>query len=279
MSLYLKFGNFLEKLLRLSISEYIKQRLAVEDYSFSWEELSSAIGKKDSALKKELAYTVTKGDVMYLRHNYYLIIPPRYSNQGKLPIELYCDKLFKFLKREYYVGLYSAAKFHGASHQQIQRDYIITAKTPLLDIKKEAIDLRFFTISKWPKKNITTKKSDAGYFKISDPVLTAVDLIYHQTKLGGINRMLAILEELIEEIKVADLKDLLTWYPHKSVLQRFGFLLEELQADEKLTNILFEYINSDNFYPVLLSPKSNQKPGAVSNKWKVDINIKLESDL
>jgi len=148
-----------------------------------------------------------------------------------------------------------------------------------IDINKGANDLRFFTISKWPKKNITTKKSDAGYFKISDPVLTAVDLIYHQTKLGGINRMLAILEELIDEITIPDLKDLLTWYPHKSALQRFGYLLEELQADEKLTNILFEYIATNTFYPVLLSPKSNQKPGAVNNKWKVDINTKLESDL
>lgn len=220
-----------------------------------------------------------KGDIVALRKGFYLIIPPRYSKQAKLPIELYSENLFKSIDRPYYIGLYSAAKFHGASHQQIQRDYIITSTPSLLDIDKGATNLRFFTISKWPKKNITTKKSDAGYFKISDPVLTAVDLIYHQTKLGGINRMLSVLEELIEEIKVSDLKDLLTWYPHKSALQRFGFLLEELQADEILTSILFEYIDSNKFYPVLLTPKSNQKPGAVDNKWKVDVNIKLESDL
>ena len=253
--------------------------MSLEEYSFSWDELLTENDKKHSALRKELSYSVTKGDIMPLRHNFYIIIPPRYSKQGKLPIELYCDKLFKYLKRDYYVALYSAAKFHGASHQQTHRDYIITNKTPLLDIAKEAIDLRFFTITKWPKKNILTKKADAGHFKISDPVLTAVDLIAHQTKLGGINRMLAILEELIEEITVSDLKDLLTWYPHKSVLQRFGLLLEELQADSKLTVVLFEYLNTSNFYPVLLSPKSNQKAGAVYNKWKVVINIKLESDI
>ena len=33
------------------------------------------------------------------------------------------------------------------------------------------------------------------------------------------------------------------------------------------------------FQQTLLSPKTGQKPGAVDNFWKVDINIKLESDL
>ncbi|MCD4696723.1 MAG: type IV toxin-antitoxin system AbiEi family antitoxin [Bacteroidales bacterium] len=42
-------------------------------------------------------------------------------------------------------------------------------------------------------------------FKISSPALTAVDLIHYQTKLGGLNRMLAILEELSEEINENDL--------------------------------------------------------------------------
>ncbi|WKB81372.1 type IV toxin-antitoxin system AbiEi family antitoxin [Cellulophaga lytica] len=263
----------------MQLSEFIKERLSLEEYSFSTDELYMASEKDKKGLKSDLSYLTKKGDIVPLRKGFYLIIPPRYSKQAKLPIELYSDNLFKSIDRPYYIGLYSAAKFHGASHQQIQRDYIITTTPTLLDIDKGATNLRFFTISKWPKKNITTKKSDAGYFKLSDPILTAVDLIYHQTKLGGINRMLSVLEELIEEIKVSDLKDLLTWYPHKSALQRFGFLLEELQADEKLTSILFEYIDSNKFYPVLLSPKSNQKPGAVDNKWKVDVNIKLESDL
>ena len=58
-----------------------------------------------------------------------------------------------------------------------------------------------FTSAKWPTKIYWSKKSDAGNFKISSPALTAVDLIHHQTKLGGINRMLAVLEELAEENK------------------------------------------------------------------------------
>lgn len=253
--------------------------MSVEEYSFSLSELISNSDKSESAIKRELSYLVSKGDIIPLRKSFYLIIPPRYSKHRKLPVELYLDKLFRSLNRDYYLGLYSAAKFHGAGHQQIQRDYIITTTPLLLDIKKDTIDLRFFTTSNWPKKNIINRKSDSGIFKISDPILTSVDLIHYQTKLGGLNRMMAILEELMEEISESNLKDLLTWYPHKSTLQRFGFLMEEFQADLGLISILFDHLSSVKYYPVLLSPNSNQKPGAVNNRWKVDINIKMESDI
>lgn len=216
---------------------------------------------------------------MALRQNFYLIIPPRYTAQGKLPIQLYVDKLFSFLDREYYVGGYSAAKFHGASHQQIQKEYITTTKSPLLPISKGNIAIKFFTLSTWPEANIIKKKSDAGYFNISDPILTIVDLIYHQTKLGGLNRMLANIEELLEEVSPSDLKTLLTWYPHKSVLQRLGYLLERLEAESSLLAILSEYFKSVKHYPVLLSPKTKQKAGAVANQWKVDVNITIDSDI
>jgi predicted transcriptional regulator of viral defense system len=71
----------------------------------------------------------------------------------------------------------------------------------------------------------------------------------------------------------------LTWYAHKSTLQRFGYLLEEVEADKNLSNQIKKHLKKSRFFPVLLSPKTGQKPGAVDNFWKVVINIKLESDL
>jgi predicted transcriptional regulator of viral defense system len=211
--------------------EYIKHLLSIENYSFSLEEITQHTDGKGTSLKFELTRLVEKKEIVNLRKGFYLIIPPRYSKQGQIPIQLYIEKLFKHLNRNYYLGFYSAAKFHGASHQQTQRDYLMTEKPKLNDIKKNTFDIRFFTISKWSNKNLLDRKSDAGIFKISSPALTAVDLIHHQTKLGGLNRILAILEELAEEINQNDIAELLTWYPNKSTLQRFGFLLEEVSAD------------------------------------------------
>jgi predicted transcriptional regulator of viral defense system len=263
----------------MNAKEYIKYLLSIENYSFSLNEITQATAGSSNSLKFELHRLSDKGEIVNLRKGFYLIITPRYSSAKKLPIQLYCEKLFNHLNRNYYVGLFSAAKFHGASHQQVQRDYLITEKPKLNDISKNTLDIRFFTATKWPDKNIQQKKSDAGIFKISSPALTIVDLIHHQTKLGGINRMLATIEELTEELRESDLLDLVSWYPNKSTLQRFGFLLEELGMQEKYQEIIYSELKAKNFYPVLLSPKSKEKPGAVDNRWKVDVNVELESDI
>lgn len=263
----------------MNAKEYIKYLLSVESYSFSVNEIAEATDGTSNSLKFELHRLTEKGEIINLRKGFYVIITPRYSSSKKIPIQLYCEKLFKYLNRNYYVGLFSAAKFHGASHQQVQRDYLITEQPKLNDISKNTIHIRFFTTRNWSDKNIQLKKSDAGFFKISSPALTIVDLIHHQTKLGGINRMLATIEELTEELTSTDLEELLDWYPNKSTLQRFGFLLQELEINEDFQEKILRKLKSGKFFPVLLSPKSKEKPGAVYNKWKVDVNVALETDL
>lgn len=261
----------------MNAKEYIKHLLSIENYSFSLDEISNATTGSTNSLKFELLRLSDRGEIVNLRKGFYLIITPRYSSAKKLPIQLYCEKLFKHLNKNYYLGLFTAAKFYGASHQQVQRDYLITEKPKFIDISKNTIDIRFFTATKWSDKNILQKKSDAGIFKISSPALTIVDLIHYQTKLGGINRILSTIEELIEELTEPDLKELLNWYPNKSTLQRLGFLLEKLDIKEDFQEMIYSELKAKNFFPVLLTPKSKEKPGAVDNKWKVDINVKLES--
>lgn len=93
--------------------------------------------------------------------------------------------------------------------------------------------------------------------------------------------MLSVLEELIESISYSNLSDLLSWYPHKSTLQRLGYFIDGSDTDdeESLRGLLVGYFKSVKHFPVLLSPSSNQKAGAVDNFWKVDVNIKLEGVL
>ena len=262
-----------------SAAEYIVRSLQYEEYAFTWEELKNFSSKTDTALRNELARLTQKKEILNLRQGFYLILPPRYRSYGKLPLELYVEKLFKYLNKPYYIAFYSAAAFHGASHQQVQKDYLITQVPNIRNIKKGVIHVGVFATSNWPAKNILREKSDAGYFNISSPALTAMDLIHYQSKLGGMNRMLAIIEELTETISSKDIQDLLTWYPHTSTIQRLGFLLDELQADQPIIETIRRYLGKQTYYPVLLSPERTRKPGSTGNPWKVDVNIELESDL
>ncbi|MCB9196583.1 MAG: type IV toxin-antitoxin system AbiEi family antitoxin [Flavobacteriales bacterium] len=262
----------------MTLTEYISELQSYEQYSFSWEEILLNCSKTEKALRRELSRLVEKKDVLNLRKGFYLIIPPRYSHQGMLPIQLYVDKLFKYIQRPYYLGFYTAAKFHGAGHQQIQKDYVKTLNPTLEPINRNSIKIQFLTTSSWLDLNIQKKKSDAGYFNVSSPALTAIDLIDYQTQLGGLNRMLAILEELIEEISEHDLSTLMEWYPNKSSIQRLGYLFEYLDADEQLLNIIANRLKEEKLYPVFLSPKSTKEIIHKSKRWKVKVNLKLESD-
>ncbi len=261
------------------VSTYIKQLLSVEEYSFSLNEVLSNSSKEITSVRSELSRLVQKKEIVNLRKGFYLIIPPRYSRSEKLPINLYSEKLFKYLNRNYYIGLFSAAKIHGASHQQTQRDYLIIETPKLNAIKKNSFDIQFYTTTNWPNGNVELKKSDAGIYHISSPALTFVDLIHHHTKIGGLNRVFTSLEEVSEEITKHDLEHLISWYQNKSTLQRSGFFLDELYGKNSLSELIYERLNEQPYYPVLLSPSKYHKPGSTTNRWKVDVNIKLESDL
>jgi len=263
----------------MTVADYVKELLSYEEYSFSIDELIQHVNKTESSIKSELSRLIRKKEIINLRKGFYLIITPRYTAFQKLPLPLYCEKLFKYLGRNYYVGLLSAAKIHGAGHQQVQRDYLITEQPKFNDIVKNNIDIRFFTSGNWPEKNILIKESDAGPYNISDPALTIADLIHYQSKLGGINRLLATIRELTDELDLTYLVELLSWYPNKSTLQRFGFLLENFNVLEEMQELIYGRLISSKIYPVLLSPQSDKKPGAVDNRWKLDVNVKLENDL
>jgi len=263
----------------MNAKEYINYLSSVEEYSFSLEEIAQNTSGVGTSLKFELRRLAEKGQIFNLRKGFYLIIPPRYSSVEKLPVQLYAEKLFKFLNRKYYIGLHTAAKLYGASHQQVQKDYFLIEAPKLNSIKKKSYDIQFFTTKDWPANNVLSKKSDAGIYKVSSPALTFIDLIHHHRKIGGLNRILASLEELSEEIHEDEVLELISWYNNKSTLQRAGFLMEELSVDRVLTDIMYDKLEQQEYYPVLLSPMKDQKPGRSNNRWKIVVNKKLESDL
>ncbi len=274
-----KNGIFVKIFLLFMVTKYIQKLLSFEEYSFSFEEVLVESHKGETAIRSELSRLVKKKEIISLRKGFYLIIPPRYAAFEKLPIQLYAKKLFKYLQRKYYIGFYSAAKIWGASHQQVQQDYLATSYPRLKNINKKNTSISFYSMSCWPEGNIVTKKADAGYYKVSDPALTITDLVHHHQKLGGLNRVISVIEELSEELTIAQIKELLQWYPFKSTLQRVGFLLEKMEVPTEITEKIYNKLQQQMFYPVLLSPNKNKKPSTIKNRWKIDVNVKLESDL
>ena len=94
-------------------------------YTFSSDEVIDFFNITENAFKKAAQHLLQNNRITRLRQKFYLILPPEYTKQKTLPLEYFIDDLMQFLERNYYVGLLTAAMYHGASHQQPQSQYIV----------------------------------------------------------------------------------------------------------------------------------------------------------
>ena len=259
-------------------ADYIKQLRSNGRYAFTEDDLYKSVIKPKKNIRKDIDRLRDKGVIKNIRRGFYTIIPDEYSNMGILPVELYADDLMIYLHKKYYVGLFSAAMLHGAAHQQPQEYYIVTASPKPRNIKKEKLIINFSEKRKFPAYGIEEKKTSTGYLKLSNKELTFFDLIYYVKYLGGMNRIITILDELREDIKINKFKDVVKNYFPNTVFQRAGYILDHIFHEEKLSDVIENKLSSEKMSIALLNP-SGKKLGAVDNKWKVRVNSKIESEI
>ena len=259
-----------------TLEEFVNETRAKGRYSFSWEELLQCFSISDKAIGQALFRLKSKNKISKIRKGFYAIITPEYSKQGIIPPNLFVDDLMKSLGKRYYVGLLSAAALHGAAHQQPMEYYVITEKPALRNISTQRLSMNFFVKQNWPESDVIQKKTDVGYINVSTPELTALDLLTYGD--FGINRVLTILEELVEEMKPSSLLKTAKNYPVTSTIQRLGYLLDKKIDNEKLAAVLRKVLNDRKIGSVPLLKGSDNK-GCLDIDWKIYKNIELESNL
>jgi len=256
------------------ISDYLYEIQTQGRYAISLHELRERFGPNEKAIAQKLHRLKKENKLAQVRKEFYVIIPPQYSHQGILPTTYYLDDMMKFLQREYYLGLYSAAALHGAGHQQPMQSQIIIQKPALRDIKTQKQHLTFFTKSSWNVDWLEKKKTDAGYVMISSPELTAIDLVKYHKRIGGLNRIIPVLEELTEKIKMSRLTTIaeVSNFP---TLQRLGFLLEEL-SETKLAEGLASILSKNETSTAPLSLSHRRDNRILNEKWNLMMNAELD---
>jgi predicted transcriptional regulator of viral defense system len=201
------------------------------------------------AIKFGLNRLVQKGKVVSVFKGYYIIIPPQYSSKGILPTPMFIYGLMKFLERKYYVGLLNAAALHGASHQQPQEYFIVTTYPVIRTTHKKGLKINYISTRQLPPESLTEKKkTETGYITISNPLLTAIDLINYEKIIGGLNRASTVINELLETVKRNDIKDELINYASVSSIQRLGFVLEEVLNKPDIAERIFSLCKKERFH-------------------------------
>lgn len=246
-------------------------------YAFTIDDLVNDIPKSIRNIRKDLDRLKEKGEIVNIRRGFYTILPPEYQNMGVIPVDFYIDELMKYISRLYYVGLYSAAMYHGAAHQQPQEFYVISQSPKPRKIINNDFLINFSEKKNCPKYGIEEMKTETGYFKISNKELTFLDLLYFEQSIGGYSRIVTILEELTESLNLHKMSDVVKNDFPISTFQRAGFIAENILNNTKLAAVFETRLTKLKLKTVLLK-SSGKQIGDRDDKWKILINTQIESD-
>jgi predicted transcriptional regulator of viral defense system len=281
------FDTFIEILLRLEttrnnnyVLNWIEKQQSWGKYVFSLEQIRTDFPDiSEQALVLALTRLSTKGRVLSVYKGFYLIVPPEYTSRGLLPPMLFIDSLMKFVNKPYYVGLLSAAALHGAAHQQPQEFFVVT-NTKQLTTQKKGLKINYITKKFIPEDLLEKRKTESGNVNVSNPELTAADIVYYDNRIGGINRAASVLNELSEVMKPERITEELINTFTIPTIQRLGYLLDVVLEQKTLADKLYAESRKlkKEFFRQPLKAGLEKTGFPKDDRWKIIINTDIEID-
>jgi len=264
----------------ISISEWVEKLASKGRHSFSlFEVRNTFVGDTEAAVKLKLTRLARKGKILSIHKGYYLIITPQYASRGVLPPALFIDGLMKFLERPYYVGLLNAAAFHGAAHQQPQEYFVFTNFPVLRPTGKKGIKINYISKKNISELYLEKRKTETGSITISNPTLTAIDLVQFDKRVGGLDRAATVLNELAEAIKPEQITTRLLREVSVAAIQRLGFLLEVILKKDIGKHLYKVSQKAElDFFRIPLKTSVIKKGYPSDERWKVIVNTEIEID-
>ena len=265
----------------MNLKEWVDHETIRGRYIFTKEDvLGLQLPISEQALQNSLNRLTERGIIMSPWQNFYVAIPTEYKLKGVVPPTFYIDRLMKFLGRDYYVSLLSAAAMNGASHQQPMVFQVTVNGKPIRSGIKNGTRLEFTLRQDLPLEFTKKVKSQMGYMTVSGPELTALDIVAEEKKIGGLSRAAEVLVELSGMTSWDKSKlSLLTHY-RSGTLQRLGYLLEFIETQQQADDLYDLICQTDK---VLRKVPLKQKAPVTDNmsvnkRWKIIENYKLEID-
>lgn len=263
------------------LQKWIEAQMMRGRYVFIKEDVTNlGMYSKTDSLNRALYRAQEKGIIMSPWQNFYVAIPMEYRLKGEVPPSFYIDHLMRFLGREYYVSLLSAATLNGAGHQRAMVFQVTVQGKQIRSAVKNGTLLDFNLKKEIPSLYINKVKVQTGYMNVSCPELTALDLVSQEEKVGGLNRVAEVLIELAERMKWDESKQALFDYFNAPVVQRLGYLLDLIEESE-LANGLMQLAKQTGKIVRkvrLKQSKTETEDMEIDKKWKIIINQKIETD-
>jgi predicted transcriptional regulator of viral defense system len=259
-----------------SIPEFVNGLQSRGKYWFTKQEAKKSTGLNEAILTKSLWRLERKNRIARVKRGFYVIVPLEYSASGILPPSWFIDDLMRFIGQRYYVGLLSAAAIHGAAHQQPQEFQVIVPRVDR-SIRAGRLHIRFVKKSTMGSSPIIETKTATGIMRVSDPAVTAIDLVGYCKQVGGLDRVAIVVQELKDSITSEMLVKAAKEESQLAFVQRLGWLLEHLGAID-LADPLHQYVRSRKPRYTPLDPEQPRRGFPNQPRWKLIENTDIEME-
>ena len=272
---------FAPKSFIMTLQKWIKDRAIHGFPTFSIEDVrETGMYSSEQILQNELYRLCSNKTIASVYRGFYVIIPVQYVLRGSVPATYYIDQLMAYLQKPYYVCMLSAAELLGAAHQRPQQFSVMTTFPKRRVVSTRNVIIDWFYREKLPEDALITKNTETGTIRISNPLLTAADLVQYQQHIGGLSRVATVLEELSEQINMKSQFTSLASFVKKVTWQRLGYILEHVVEENELADELYEQIRnipgSIMYMPLSTSAENNTSER--NSRWKININVQIEKD-
>ena len=275
------FITFATKSFNMTLQKWIKDR-AIHGYpTFSIEDVrESGMYSSEQIMKNELNRLCSNKTIVNVYRGFYVIIPVHYVLRGSVPATYYIDQLMTYLSKPYYVCMLSAAELLGVAHQRPQQFSVMTTYPRRQLVTTRNVTTDWFYRDTMPEDALVIKNTETGTIRISNSLLTAADLVQNQQHVGGLSRVATILEELTEQIDIDSQLPALIPFVKTVTWQRLGYILENVIEDRVTADKLFEQLCASSARMVYkpLSTSAEDNPSSRDSRWKININVEIETD-
>ena len=270
---------FAPKSFIMTLQKWIKDRAIHGFPTFSIEDVrETGMYSSEQILQNELYRLCSNKTIASVYRGFYVIIPVQYVLRGSVPATYYIDQLMAYLSKPYYVCMLSAAELLGAAHQRPQQFSVMTTFPKRRVVSTRNVIIDWFYRKGLPEDALITKNTETGTIRISNPLLTAADLVQYQQHVGGLSRVATILEELSEQINIKSQFASLASFVKKVTWQRLGYILEHVVEENELADELYEQIRNlpGSLMYMPLSTSAEDNTSERNSRWKININFKLK---
>jgi len=259
-----------------SAAGYIEALLARGQYSFTTHDAVCALGTSLAATRAALRRLKQKKLIAAPYRGFHVVVPPQYRRLGCLPADQFIAELMEHLGEPYYVGLLSAAAYHGAAHQA-PMVFQVVVRRARRSLECGSVRVQFVARQDMEATPTVERNTATGVLHIASPEANAIELVGYPQHCGYLSNVATVLAELAEAMRGERLAKEARRAPLAWV-QRLGYLLC-LVEDDEFARPLDEVVAARDAFTVALAPWRSMKGAQRDARWRVAVNDDVEPDL